>query len=66
VNGRERCEAVLRGEPFDHLPRLPILMQFAAEHMGSNYGAFAAGCEIPAGTPPANLLALCEPVPWRR
>jgi uroporphyrinogen decarboxylase len=24
-----------------------------------------AGCEIPPGTPPANLKALCEPVPHR-
>ncbi len=23
-----------------------------------------AGCEIPAGTPPENLLALCQPIPW--
>lgn len=39
---RERYEAVLAGEPVDHAPRLPILMQFAAEHIGSNYGAFAS------------------------
>ena len=24
-----------------------------------------AGCEIPSGTPPENLRALCEPVPYR-
>jgi MtaA/CmuA family methyltransferase len=24
-----------------------------------------AGCEIPSGTPPENLIALCQPVPWR-
>ncbi len=24
-----------------------------------------AGCEIPSGTPPENLKALCEPVEWR-
>ena len=39
---RERYEAVLAGEPIDHVPRLPILMQFAAEYIGSNYGAFAS------------------------
>lgn len=39
---RERYLTVLRGGRPDILPRLPILMQFAAEHIGSNYGAFAA------------------------
>ncbi|MDO8541185.1 MAG: uroporphyrinogen decarboxylase family protein [Opitutaceae bacterium] len=39
---RERYFAVLRGQPSDILPRIPILMQFAAEHIGSNYGAFAS------------------------
>jgi MtaA/CmuA family methyltransferase len=39
---RERYLAVLRGEQPDFLPRIPILMQFAAEHIGSNYGAFAS------------------------
>ncbi len=34
--------AVLGGRPADHLPRVPILMQFAAEYIGSNYGAFAS------------------------
>ncbi|MBW7997615.1 MAG: uroporphyrinogen decarboxylase [Candidatus Glassbacteria bacterium] len=38
----ERYLAVLAGHPVDFLPRLPILMQFAAEHIGSNYGAFAS------------------------
>jgi len=39
---RERYMAVLGGERPDVLPRVPILMQFAAEHIGSNYGAFAS------------------------
>jgi MtaA/CmuA family methyltransferase len=39
---RERYLAVLRGERPDFLPRIPIVMQFAAEFIGSNYGAFAA------------------------
>src|SRR5271157_5364777 len=39
---RERYMAVLQGGRPDVLPRLPILMQFAAEHIGSNYGAFAS------------------------
>jgi MtaA/CmuA family methyltransferase len=39
---RERYLAVLDGARPDVLPRLPILMQFAAEYIGSNYGAFAS------------------------
>jgi len=42
MNGYERYMAVLKGERADILPRLPILMQFAAEFIGSNYGAFAS------------------------
>jgi MtaA/CmuA family methyltransferase len=42
MNSLERYLATLAGQPVDHLPRLPILMQFAAEHVGSNYGAFAS------------------------
>ena len=42
MTSRERYLAVLRGGRPDFLPRIPILMQFAAEHIGSNYGAFAA------------------------
>jgi MtaA/CmuA family methyltransferase len=26
----------------------------------------SAGCEIPPGTPPVNLKALCEPIPWQK
>jgi len=39
---RERYMAVLEGDRPDVLPRMPILMQFAAEHIGSYYGAFAS------------------------
>lgn len=39
---RERYQAAIAGSPADHFPRLPILMQFAAEYIGSNYGAFAS------------------------
>lgn len=42
MNGLERYTAVLEGRQPDFLPRLPILMQFAAEWIGSNYGAFAS------------------------
>ncbi len=40
LNGRERYEALLSGAPVDYLPRVPILMQFAAEHIGSDYGRY--------------------------
>jgi len=43
---RERYQAVLNGDRPDVLPRLPILMQFAAEHIGSNYGAFASDYRV--------------------
>ena len=43
---RERYFAVLGGRRPDILPRLPILMQFAAEHIGSYYGAFAADYRV--------------------
>jgi MtaA/CmuA family methyltransferase len=33
---------MIRGERVDIVPRVPILMQFAAEYIGSNYGAFAS------------------------
>ena len=46
MNGRERYLATVRGEAVDFLPRVPILMQFAAEHIGSNYGAFASDHEV--------------------
>ncbi len=39
---RERYLTVLRGGRPDIVPRVPILMQFAAEHIGSSYGAFAS------------------------
>jgi MtaA/CmuA family methyltransferase len=39
---RERYLTVLRGGRPDIVPRVPILMQFAAEYIGSNYGAFAS------------------------
>jgi len=42
MNSYERYMAVVRGERADILPRLPILMQFAAEFIGSNYAAFAS------------------------
>lgn len=42
----ERYVNMLKGAPVDYLPRLPILMQFAAEYIGSNYGAFASDYRV--------------------
>jgi len=46
VNSYERYLLTLAGQPVDHLPRLPILMQWAAEYIGSNYGAFASDYRV--------------------
>jgi MtaA/CmuA family methyltransferase len=46
MNSLERYLDVLKGKPVDFLPRLPILMQFAAEYIGSNYGAFASDYRV--------------------
>jgi len=46
MNGRERYFAVLEGRRPDFVPRIPILMQFAAEFIGSNYGAFASDYRV--------------------
>jgi MtaA/CmuA family methyltransferase len=46
MNSKERYLAILDGRPTDFLPRLPILMQFAAEYIGSNYGAFASDFQV--------------------
>ncbi len=37
---------VLKGETVDFLARVPILMQFAAEYIDSNYGAFASDYQV--------------------
>lgn len=42
MNGYERYMSVVRGGAADFLPRLPILMGFAAEYIGSDYAAFAS------------------------
>ncbi|TFG88326.1 MAG: uroporphyrinogen decarboxylase, partial [Hyphomicrobiales bacterium] len=42
MNGVERYVAVLKGAAVDYLPRTPILMQYAAEYIGSDYAAFAS------------------------
>jgi MtaA/CmuA family methyltransferase len=42
VNGYQRYIATLEGKPVDFPARTPILMQYAAEFIGSDYAAFAA------------------------
>lgn len=42
MNGYERYMATLEGGPVDFPARTPILMQFAAEFIGSDYAAFAS------------------------
>jgi MtaA/CmuA family methyltransferase len=42
MNGYERYRNTLDGRPLDFLARVPILMQFAAEYIGSDYAAFAS------------------------
>jgi len=42
MNGYERYRGLLQNRPIDFLPRIPILMQVAAEYIGSDYAAFAS------------------------
>ncbi len=46
MNSLERYLSVLRGNSADFLPRTPILMQFAAEYIGSNYACFASDYRV--------------------
>jgi len=46
MNSLERYLATLNAQPTDFLPRVPILMQFAAEYIGSNYAAFASDWRV--------------------
>lgn len=46
MNSLQRYLAVLDGKPVDFLPRIPILMQYAAEHIGSYYSAFATDYRV--------------------
>ncbi len=41
MTGRERVEAMLRGEAPDHLPLMPITMMRAAEQIGARYRDYA-------------------------
>jgi len=46
MNSKKRYLATVEGRPTDILPRTPILMQFAAEYIGSNYGQFASDYQV--------------------
>jgi MtaA/CmuA family methyltransferase len=46
MNSLERTLATVRNQPADFLPRVPILMQFAAEHIGHTYADFAADWRV--------------------
>lgn len=46
MNNFERYVGTLKGRELDFLPRIPIVMQYAAEYIGSNYGAFASDYKI--------------------
>jgi MtaA/CmuA family methyltransferase len=46
VNSLDRYLGVLAGEQVDFLPRTPILMQLAAEYIGSTYAEFASDFRV--------------------
>ena len=46
MNSYERYTGVLKGMAVDFLPRTPILMQYAAEHIGADYAGFASDHRI--------------------
>jgi len=48
MNGLQRYTAMIEGEPVDHLPRIPILMQFAAQYIGATYGSFCSEYAVKA------------------
>ena len=46
MNGRERILSHLEGSPVDHLPLMPITMQFAADQIGANYHKYATDFRV--------------------
>jgi MtaA/CmuA family methyltransferase len=46
MNSRERVLALLDGRPVDHLPCMPITMQFAAAQIGANYRDYATDYRV--------------------
>jgi len=46
MNSYQRYMAMIRGEPVDHLPRVPILMHFAVRYAGVSYADFARDAQV--------------------
>ena len=46
MTGLQRYTAMLRHDPVDFVPRIPILMQFIAEYCGVKYGAFCSDYRV--------------------
>jgi MtaA/CmuA family methyltransferase len=46
MNSYERYRRMIEGEKTDFVPRTPILMRYAAEYIGSNYGEFASNHKV--------------------
>ena len=46
MNSIERYVNCIEGKRIDCLPRIPIVMQFAAEYIGSNYALFASNHQV--------------------
>ena len=46
MTSKERYLRVIKNQSVDFVPRIPILMQFAAEYIGSNYAAFASDYRV--------------------
>ena len=46
MTGNQRYRAMLRGEPVDFVPRIPILMQWIADYSGAKYGAFCSDYQV--------------------
>jgi len=46
MNSFERYMRMVKGQQPDIVPRVPIVMQFAAEYIGSHYGAFASDYNV--------------------
>ena len=40
MNGRQRVLAFLNQQPVDHLPLMPVVMMFCADHIGVKYGEY--------------------------
>jgi MtaA/CmuA family methyltransferase len=46
MNGKDRCLAVIQGDSPDRTPVFPLLMSFAARHLGVPYRSFASNGRV--------------------